>query len=70
MATKRKGRFEIRLDYYDRNWKETTKTLFNGAIKEQMLNLLRGVKGIQGDRAIRIYVYDTEEGTKHSEHEY
>lgn len=66
------GRYEIRLEHYDNNWKEVTSSMHDGAMLEQMKELLHGVKHMQGDRAIRIFIYDSKEEKEvpNSEHRY
>lgn len=64
-------RYEIRLTYYDSNWKEKTRTLpYGGALLGQMKDLLHGLKDKQGDRAIRLFIYDKEKGKELDEYTY
>ena len=65
------SRFEIHLIQYDSNWKEETVVLpHKGSIKRQMLDLMRGLRDKQGDRAIVMYLYNTETGESSDEYRF
>lgn len=65
------GRYQIRVVRYDKNWKEETVVLYTGAIKQQMEDLLRGLKTQkQSDKVLSMHIADTETGEITNEHRF